>query len=223
MARQPTSRDDKRSRRPRAPGERSRERVLQRAASLATVEGLERLSIGGLAAATGMPKSSVYVLFGSKEELQLATVEAARASFVREVIEPALAATRGRALLAALCEGFLSYVERRVFPGGCFFVAAAAELCGRSGRLQERVASYQQQWRDLLVRAARTAHKRGELSAGEDPDQVAFELGAILTGANIVSVLHSDESAIERARESVRRRLGGAPPTAPAVRPATET
>jgi AcrR family transcriptional regulator len=192
--------------------------VLQRAASLATVEGLERLSIGRLAEATGMPKSSVYVLFGSKEELQLATVEAARASFVREVIEPALAETRGRALLAALCEGFLSYVERRVFPGGCFFVAAAAELCGRPGRLHERVARYQQQWRELLLQAARTAHERGELRGGDEPEQVAFELGAILTGTNIVSVLHSDQSAIERARESIRRRIGEPPPGSVDVR-----
>jgi AcrR family transcriptional regulator len=212
MARQPTSRDDKRSRRPRAPGERSRERVLQRAASLATVEGLEHLSIGRLAEATGMPKSSVYVLFGSKEELQLATVDAARACFVREVVAPALAESRGRAQLAALCEGFLSYVERRVFPGGCFFVTAAAEVGGRSGRLHERVATYQQQWRDLLRQAAQAAHERGELLAGEEPDQLAFELGTMLTGTNIVCVLHSDESAIERARQSIRRRIGGAQP-----------
>jgi AcrR family transcriptional regulator len=81
-----------------------------------------------------MPKSSVYVLFGSKEELQLATVDAARASFVEEVVSPALHSGRpGRERLAALCEWFLGYVERRVFPGGCFFVATAAELGARPG------------------------------------------------------------------------------------------
>ena len=120
------------TRRARAPGERSRGRILEQAARLATVEGLDGLSIGRLAEATAMPKSSVYVLFGSKEELQLATIEAARASFIREVVSPALRGDRpGRDRLAALCEGFLSYVQRRVFPGGCFFVATAAELGGR--------------------------------------------------------------------------------------------
>ena len=95
-------------RRQRAPGERSRRRILGQAARLATIEGLEGLSIGRLAEATGMPKSSVYVLFGSKEELQLATIDAARTSFVEEVVSPALRSGRpGRERLAALCEGFL--------------------------------------------------------------------------------------------------------------------
>jgi AcrR family transcriptional regulator len=195
-------------RRPRAPGERSRRRVLERAAQLATVEGLDGLSIGRLADATGMPKSSVYVLFGSKEELQLATIDAARTSFVDEVIDPALTATRGgRDRLLALCDGFLSYVERRVFPGGCFFVATSAELGGRPGRVHDRVATYQQQWRELLQQAAREADGQGELSPDTDPEQLAFELGAMLAGTNIVAVLHSDDTVIERARQAIRQRL----------------
>jgi AcrR family transcriptional regulator len=71
------------ARRTRAPGERSRARILEQAARLATIEGLAGLSVGGLAEATGMAKSSVYALFGSKEELQLATIDAARDSFIR--------------------------------------------------------------------------------------------------------------------------------------------
>jgi AcrR family transcriptional regulator len=197
-----------RARRPRAPGERSRRRVLERAAALATIEGLDGLSIGRLADAAGMPKSSVYVLFGSKEELQLATVEGARASFVTEVVDPALSTTRpGRDRLLALCEGFLSYVERRVFPGGCFFVAASAELGGRAGRVHDRVATYQRQWRELLQQAARETQDQGELPPGTDPDQLAFELGAILAGTNIVAVLHDDDAVIDRARQAIRRRL----------------
>jgi AcrR family transcriptional regulator len=197
------------SRRTRAPGERSRSRVLERAAQLATIEGLDGLSIGRLAAATGMPKSSVYVLFGSKEELQLATIDAARESFIREVADPALrSAPPGRERLLALCDGFLDYVERRVFPGGCFFVAASAELGGRDGRVHDRVAAYQREWRELLARSAREAVAGRHLPRGTDPDQLAFELGAILAGTNIISVLHSDEAAIERARHAVRQRLG---------------
>jgi AcrR family transcriptional regulator len=190
----------------RAPGERSRRRVLDHAARLASVEGLEGLSIGRLAVAAGMPKSSVYVLFGSKEELQLATIDAARANFIDEVVRPALELPDGQARLRALCEGFLSYVKRRVFPGGCFFVATSAEVGGRPGPVHDRVATYQQQWRDLLRQTALEAAAGGELP-DEDADQLAFELGAVLTGADIVAVLHDDDTVIERARRFVHRRL----------------
>jgi AcrR family transcriptional regulator len=192
----------------RAPGERSRRLILQRAAQLATVEGLEGLSIGRLAQAAAMPKSSVYILFGSKEQLQLATVEAARTSFLREIVVPALASTEcGRDRLLALCEGYLSYVERRVFPGGCFFVAASAELGARSGALHDHVARYQQDWRDLLGHEAREAQARGELPDDLEPAQLAFELGVILAGTNVVAVLHGDNTAIERARRAISQRL----------------
>jgi AcrR family transcriptional regulator len=208
MAARPTADEEQRVRRTRAPGERSRRRVVEQATRLATTEGLDGLSIGRLAVATGMPKSSVYVLFGSKEELQLATVEAARATFVDEAVTPALASTEaGRARLLALCEGFLSYVERRVFPGGCFFVAASAELGARTGRVRDLVAAYQQQWRELLQQAAREAAARGELPHEADPDQLAFELGALLAGTDIVAVLHDDDSVIERARDAIHGRL----------------
>ena len=196
------------TRRARAPGERSRGRILEQAARLATIEGLDGLSIGRLAEATGMPKSSVYVLFGSKEELQLATIDAARVSFTREVVAPALRERQpGRERLAALCEGFLGYVQRRVFPAGCFFVATAAELGGRPGRVHDRVAGYQREWRELLEQAAQEAVEAGELPQETDPAQLAFELSTILAGTNIVAVLHDDDAAIGRARRAVATRL----------------
>ena len=127
---------------------------------LATIEGIEGLSIGRLADATGIAKSSVYALFGSKEELQLATINAARDSFIVEVVTPALRATEpGCDRLLALCDGFLSYVERRIFPGGCFFVAASAEVGARPGRVHDEVARIQQQWRDLLEREAKVCRR----------------------------------------------------------------
>jgi AcrR family transcriptional regulator len=183
---------------------------VEQAAELATIEGLDGLSIGRLADATGVPKSSVHALFGSKEELQLATIAAARDSFIAEVVAPALeVAEPGRQRLLALCEGYLSYVERRVFPGGCFFVAASAELGARPGRVHDEVARVQQQWRDLLDGEARVASEEGELPPGVDPTQLAFELGVILAGTNIVSVLHDDNGAIARARAAIRSRLSG--------------
>src|SRR5262245_50031759 len=128
------------TKRTRAPGDRARTRIVEQAAGLATIEGLDGLSIGRLSEATGVPKSSVHALFGSKEDLQLATVNAARESFIAAVVSPALEALPGRDRLVALCVGYLSYIERRVFPGGCFFVAASAEVGGRRGRVHDEVA-----------------------------------------------------------------------------------
>ncbi|MGH9090057.1 MAG: TetR/AcrR family transcriptional regulator [Acidimicrobiales bacterium] len=198
------------ARRTRAPGDRARARIVEHAARLATVEGLEGLSIGRLAEATGVPKSSVHALFGSKEELQLATVGAARENFVAEVVGPTLAATSpGRERLLGLCEGYLSYVERRVFPGGCFFVAASAEVGAQPGRVHDEVARVQQQWRDLLLREAHAAADKGELAADDEPAQLAFELGVILAGTDIVAVLHDDPGAVSRGRAAVVARLTG--------------
>jgi AcrR family transcriptional regulator len=157
-----------------------------------------------------VPKSSDYALFGSKQELQLATVNAARASFVAEVVAPALAETKpGHERLRALSEGYLSYVERRVFPGGCFFVAASAEVGGRPGRVHDHVARVQQQWQEILAAEADAAAEKRELPEGSDPEQLAFELGVILAGTDIVSVLHDDDRAVARARSAVERRLSG--------------
>ena len=201
---------DHNTRRTRAPGDRARARIVEHAAQLATIEGLDGLSIGRLAEVTGVAKSSVHALFGSKEELQLATINAARDSFIAEVVAPTLATTEtGRERLAALCDGYLAYVERRVFPGGCFFVAVSAEVGARPGRVHDEVARVQGQWRDLLDAEARSAHERGELPEGLDPAQLAFELGVILAGTNIVTVLHDDDRAITLARVAVRHRLTG--------------
>jgi AcrR family transcriptional regulator len=195
--------------RTRAPGDRSRARVLEQAAALATIEGLDGVSIARLANATGMPKSSVYVLFGSKEQLQLATIDAARTSFITHVITPAIInSPPGRQRLLQLCDGYLDYVEQRVFPGGCFFVTASAEMGGQHGPVRDLVARYQRQWAELLAQTARDAHDAGELHKDSDPDQLAFELGVILAGTNIAAVLHDDNTMVKRARESVRKQLG---------------
>ncbi len=196
----------------RAPGDRARARIVEHAARLASIEGLEGLSIGRLALASGVAKSSVHALFGSKEELQLATINAARENFIAEVVGPALAATSpGRERLLALCEGYLSYVERRVFPGGCFFVAASAEVGAQPGRLHDEVARVQQQWRDLLLQEAHAAADKGELTPADEPAQLAFELGVILAGTDIIAILHNDTRAVSRGRAAVVSRLRGSP------------
>src|SRR3954453_19255970 len=115
-------------RRLRSDGERSRQKILRAAANLAAIEGIEGLSIGNLAAHIGMSKSGLYAHFGSKQELQLATVETAREIFEAEVVEPSQTISNPLEHVQALCDAFLSYVERRVFPGGCFFASTAAEF-----------------------------------------------------------------------------------------------
>src|SRR5262252_8286292 len=137
-----------RTRRRRADGERSRQAILRGAANLATIDGLRGLSIGALAAHIGMSKSGLFAHFGSKEELQLATVETAREIFDAEIVEPTQAIDDPLERLQALCDGFLSHVERRVFPGGCFFASTTAELDTHPGPVNDAVASVQQHWID---------------------------------------------------------------------------
>jgi AcrR family transcriptional regulator len=195
-------------RHPRADGERTRAAILRAAADLATIEGLDGLSIGHLAAATGMSKSGLYAHFGSKQELQLATVDEAERILDEEVIQPALAARPGLAQLAAVCEAYLSYVQRRVFPGGCFFAATALEMGTRPGPVKERVAAIQSGFTALLASFAATAIGQHELPADEDPDRLAFELHAILLGADTKFVLNDDPAALDLARQVIHQRLG---------------
>jgi AcrR family transcriptional regulator len=195
-------------RQPRADGQRTRAAILRAAASLATVDGLEGLSIGNLAAATGISKSGLYAHFGSKQDLQLATVDEAERILTAEVLEPALAARAGLDQLAAACEAFLGYVQRRVFPGGCFFVAAALEMGTHPGPVKERVAAVQSDFIAQLRAFAATAVEQHDLSADEDPDQLAFELYAIMVGADARCVLHDDPAVLDMARLIIRRRLG---------------
>jgi AcrR family transcriptional regulator len=195
-------------RQPRADGERTRGTILRAAASLATVDGLEGLSIGNLAAAIGMSKSGLYAHFGTKLELQLATVGEAERILAEEVVQPALAARPGLGQLAAVCEAFFSYVERRVFPGGCFFAATALEMGARPGPVRDRVAAIQTDFTALVESFAVTALEQGELPAGEDPAWLAFELHSILLGADTKFVLNDDPAVLDMARRVVRQRLG---------------
>ena len=200
---------------------------MRAAADLASVDGLEGLSIGRLASELAMSKSGLIAHFGSKEDLQLAAIEEARQRYVGEVIAPALAAGSGIIRLQALCEAFLSYIERRVFPGGCFFASAMAEFDGKTpGPVRDRVAECQQEWMNTLERAAQDARTRKQLSAGSDPQQLAFELEGALLTANWYFHLYSDPGYLARARRAVHARLASeatptgkrAMPPSPAVR-----
>jgi AcrR family transcriptional regulator len=193
--------------RPRPKGQRTRTAILAEAACLATVDGLDGLSIGGLATAIGMSKSGLFAHFGSKEDLQLATIASARETFTAEVFVPALDVPQGIRRLYAICEAFLSHIERRVFPGGCFFAVAAADVGTRPGPVRDAIAAQQRDWLELLERLAHKAMAIGELDPRDDPAQLAFELNAALVSASTSFVLQGDPAVFERARAAVRRRV----------------
>jgi AcrR family transcriptional regulator len=209
-------------RKQRADGERTREAIVREAVSLATLDGLEGLSIGDLAGALGMSKSGVYAHFGSKQDLQLATVDEAGRIFHAEVVEPALAAAPGVAQLVAVCDAFCDYLQRRTFPGGCFFAGAALEIGARPGPVKEQIAAFQAGLTALIRQFAVTALERHEIPADEDPDALTFELNGIILAANTSFVLRDDPAALDLARYVVRRRLGVPAATAPTPTNGTE-
>jgi AcrR family transcriptional regulator len=197
------------TRKPRADGERTREAIVREAVSLATLDGLDGLSIGNLADKLEMSKSGVYAHFGSKQELQLATLDEAGKIFVEEVIDPALAAEPpGLAQLVALCDAFFDHLLRRTLPGGCFWCGVVVEMGTRPGRVRDQITAFQGAlialMRDLIV----TAIEAGDLPDGDDPDALAFELSGVMFAANANFVLRDDTGAVEMARGIVRRRLG---------------
>jgi AcrR family transcriptional regulator len=196
----------------RSDGERSRAAILHTAARLATVDGLDGLSLAHLADAVGMSKSGLFAHFRSKQELQLATVEAASAIFEQEVIEPATAARPGVARLRAYVERFLGHVEEGVFPGGCFFVSAVSELDSHPGPVRDGAMAFSQHWLGLLAAEVTAAQKAGELDPGADPPQIAFELNAYMVAGNMQFVATADTSALDRVRRAVDNRLAALAP-----------
>src|SRR5580700_8067469 len=176
----------------RVGGERSRDTILRAAASLATVDGLDGLSIGHLAAELGMSKSGLHAHFGSKQELQLATVTEAARIFDEEVVQPALAAPAGLGQLAAVCEAFIAHLERHCVPGGCFMASAALEMDARPGPVRDLIASLQARFGELIHGFVITALARHELAPGEDPGRLAFELNGIMLATDTNFAAHDD-------------------------------
>ena len=193
-------------------GERTRSAILDVAARLATEEGLERLSIGRLAQALEMSKSGLFAHFGSKLELQLATVDHAAQVFRAEVIEPAGSAPRGVARVWALFDRMLVYAHRQVFPGGCFFAATASEFNNRPGPVRDRIAEMMGAWLSYLERAVEQAQQAGELDASVSAHELAFQLDAFAQAANARFQLFGDERVFDEARRAIRERLEGLRP-----------
>ena len=191
----------------RARGAISRETVMRLAVDIASVDGLEGLSLGTLATGANLSKSGVVALFGNKEKLQLAAIEAAREIFVSVVIVPALKLQGGRERLEGLLENWIDYSENRVFAGGCFFAAATAEVASKQGAVHDAVAAQLESWNDTISRVISRAVERGELAAPDDVGQLAFEIRSLLDGANTDSLIFGSSAPYERARIALRRLL----------------
>lgn len=187
-------------------GVKTRESILRRAASIASVEGLEGLTIGKLATELGISKSGLFAHFGSKEELQLAVIETARLIFVERVIRPAYR-KEGLKRLRALNENWISYADEKTFPGGCFFSAVSLEFDDRPGKVRDQVMMLMKKWIGTLEETVRAAQAAGEIRKDADPHQLAFEMHALATAANWSSRLFQDKTASRTARTAVLQRL----------------
>jgi AcrR family transcriptional regulator len=192
----------------RAPkGARTRKSILRVAVNLASVEGLEGVSIGRLADELSMSKSGLFAHFGSKEDLQLATVEAAREIFIEHVVLPALTRPKGMPRLWALCDNWLGYVEQRVFAGGCFFAAASFEFDSRPGPVRNRIVAAMKEWLDALIHALEDARQVGHIKASVDPRQLALEIYSLAIGAHWGFQLLGEKKALDNARTTILSRL----------------
>lgn len=188
-------------------GNRTRQLVLARAAAVASVEGLEGLSLGRLATDLRLSKSGVFALFGSKEELQLATVRAAAAVHDEHVVVPTRETAAGLGRVRRMCEAWIAYSRDRVFPGGCFFYAALAEFDARQGAVHDALLEAQAGWFAFVERRIEEARTLGEIRDDCDAAQLAFEIIAFLELANGDSVLRGSSESYRRAWRAILGRL----------------
>jgi len=188
-------------------GQRTREGILRAAVDLASVEGLEGLTIGRLADELKMSKSGLFAHFGSKEELQLATVQMARQIFVEYVVRPALAESSGMPRLWSLCDRWLSHVEKKVFAGGCFFTAASFEFDSRPGAVRKAIVEAMQGWLDTLTRAVEDAKKVGHIKADINAAQFVLEIYSMAVGAHWAFQLLDQKKSLLTARETILDRI----------------
>lgn len=188
-------------------GEETRQAILSRAFELATIHGISGLSIGRLAEEMNLSKSGLFAHFGSKEALEVAVVEEASRQFVQDVMVPALGKPRGEPRLRAMVENWLRWGGR---PGGCFFVAASAELDDKPGPQRDALVRAQKDWIDELAKAARIAVAESHFRADLDADQFAFELYSIMLGSHMFARFLRDPKSLARTRDSFERLVASA-------------
>jgi AcrR family transcriptional regulator len=189
-------------------GARARRTIARHAVDVASLEGLNGLSIGRLATDLGLSKSGVQTLFVTKENLQVAAVESAREAFIEAVIRPTRSLPHGTARLRALIEHWITYAETPLFPGGCFRAANLADFDSRPGPVRDALVRDQQDWLGLIAGELRHAADAGDI-ADLDASLAAFQIDAVLCAANTALRL-GDKDAVAKVRRVVNGFL--APP-----------
>ncbi len=193
-------------------GEQTRAAILDAALSQASESGFESLTIGSLAERTGLSKSGLFAHFGSREELQIAAIDAAAQRFAESVFLPALKAPRGLPRIRALFEGWLDWTGRTGLSYGCPMHAAAVEFDDRPGPVRDAVASHFRRLEVELARAIRLAIEQGHLLPDLDVDQLVFDVhGVIFTYYHSMRLLRHEDAA-SRARTAFERLLRAASP-----------
>jgi AcrR family transcriptional regulator len=195
----------------------SRVAVVEAAIDLASVEGLEGITIGRLANELGMSKSGLIGRFGDKQRMQRAVLAAAVQRFTDAVWQPASRLQPGLPRLEAIVDAWVGHLRDGVFPGGCFVTTASVEYDSRPGPLHDDVAEVVNGWLHVLAAEARRAHQAGDLPADRDPADVAFELHSLASGGSVVGRLIGDGAALDRTHAAMRRAIGL--PTATATSP----
>jgi AcrR family transcriptional regulator len=160
-------------------GERTRAAILDQALRLVSKAGLDGLTIGTLADATGMSKSGLFAHFGSRDELLLAVLAHGQAQFGEVVFQPAMAKPRGLPRLRAMFVNWLNWTESAELPGGCPMIGGASEFDDKPGPVRDMLAGGQRTWIETLKRAVRQAVDERQLVANTDPEQIAFEMFGI--------------------------------------------
>lgn len=180
----------------------TRRRAARCAADIATTDGLDSISVGALASATGLSKSGILTVFSTREAIQVAAVAEARQVYVDTVVAPVWGADPGRDRLMALLDAWVAYQRAGVFPGGCFVAATSAEYGHRAGPVADAVRALKREWLDLLERELATA-------GSADPAEDAFRIDAYLVAANTRRQLFGDDAALETARRLALAVLSG--------------
>lgn len=186
----------------------SRASAVAAAVDLASVEGLEGITIGRLAGELAMSKSGLIGRFGDKEAMQRAVLAAAIERFTDAVWRPTRRADPGLPRLEAIIDAWIAHLRQGVFPGGCFVTTASVEYDARPGALHDDVAAAVTRWLGVLEAEARTARDASDLPADRDPADVAFELHSLASGGSVAGRLTGDDAALDRVRAAMRRAIG---------------
>ena len=192
----------------RVRGDSTRRAAVERAAQLASETGLSAVSLHQIASDLGISKSGVAAAFGTKQDLEVATVAAASEIYMDHVVRPAMSKQAGRPRLRALIDCWFTYAEDRVFAGGCFMAAVLPEYDTQPGPVRDALRETHMSWRRLLADQVALMQDRGQLGTELPPDAVAFEINAILAAAVLEMNLSAQSTALAMARRVLRVRLG---------------